>query len=90
MLIGLANRSGAGTKYTSFQAAMVLQKMKVVEFLIDQPSVDMGVRSTDGKTTLIIATESKVCGLPLSACFPFVLRPVLFVGNSCSRLRGEG
>ncbi|OEH76012.1 hypothetical protein cyc_06421 [Cyclospora cayetanensis] len=52
--------SGTGTKYTSLQAAMMLQKMKVVDFLIDQPSVDLTVKSTDGKSTLIIAVEAKM------------------------------
>lgn len=52
--------SGSGTKYTALQAAMVLQKMKVVDFLLEQPSVDMGVKNTEGKSTLIIAVESKM------------------------------
>ena len=52
--------SGTGAKYTAFQAAMILQKTKVVDYLVDQPSVDMTAKSTDGRNTLIIAVESKV------------------------------
>ncbi|CDJ47431.1 hypothetical protein, conserved [Eimeria brunetti] len=54
------NPSGTGTKYTSLQAAMVLQKMKVVDFLLDQPSVDLTVKSTDGKNTITVAVEAKM------------------------------
>ncbi|CDI73816.1 hypothetical protein, conserved [Eimeria praecox] len=54
------NPSGTGTKYTSLQAAMILQKMKVVDFLLDQPSVDLTVKSTDGKNTVMIAVEAKM------------------------------
>ncbi|CDJ58120.1 hypothetical protein, conserved [Eimeria maxima] len=54
------NPSGTGTKYTSLQAAMILQKMKVVDFLLDQPSVDLTVKSTDGKNTVTVAVEAKM------------------------------
>lgn len=60
ILSGFCGCSGSGPRYTSLQAAMVLQKLKAVEFLIDQPSIDLDVKSTDGKSTLIIAVESKV------------------------------
>lgn len=39
---------------------MILQKMKVVEFFVEQSSIDLEVKSTDGKSTLIIAVESEV------------------------------
>ncbi|KAL8443266.1 hypothetical protein Emag_005991 [Eimeria magna] len=52
--------SGSGPKYTAFQASMLLQKMKVVDFFLDQPSVDLSVKSTDGKNTLIVAVEAKM------------------------------
>lgn len=54
------NPSGSGPKYTSLQAAMLLHKHRVVEFLIDQPSVDVAAKSTDGKSTLVIAVEAKM------------------------------
>ena len=60
MFAGCDTLSGTGTKYTSLQAAMILQKMKVVDFLLDQPSIDLTVKSTDGKNTIIVAVEAKV------------------------------
>ncbi|KAL8273660.1 hypothetical protein Esti_002482 [Eimeria stiedai] len=52
--------SGSGPKYTAFQAAMLLQKMKVVDFFMNQPSVNFSVKSTDAKNTLIVAVEAKM------------------------------
>ena len=41
--------------------------MKVVDFLLDQPSVDLTVKSTDGKNTVTVAVEAKVRRVTLSA-----------------------
>ncbi|KAL8435860.1 hypothetical protein ACSSS7_002148 [Eimeria intestinalis] len=34
--------------------------MKVVDFFMNQPSVDLSIKSTDGKNTLIVAVEAKM------------------------------
>ncbi|PFH32194.1 hypothetical protein BESB_021350 [Besnoitia besnoiti] len=52
--------SGAGTKYTMLQAAMMLDKMKVVKYLAGHPAVDFSVKSTDNKSTLMIAAISQM------------------------------
>ncbi|CDJ63871.1 hypothetical protein, conserved [Eimeria necatrix] len=57
------NPTGTGIKYTSLQAAMMLKKMKIVDFLLDQPALDLTVKSTDGKNTVTVAVEAKM-GVP--------------------------
>ncbi|PHJ17406.1 ankyrin repeat-containing protein [Cystoisospora suis] len=55
--------TGAGAKYTALQAAMMLKKMKVVKFLVGHPAVDLSVKSSDNRSTLMVAAQS---GMPLS------------------------
>ncbi|EPR59899.1 hypothetical protein TGRUB_288550 [Toxoplasma gondii RUB] len=52
--------SGAGTKYTMLQAAMMLDKPKVVKYLVGHPAVDVAVKTSDGKSTLMVAVISRM------------------------------
>ena len=90
MFAGCDTLSGTGTKYTSLQAAMILQKMKVVDFLLDQPSIDLTVKSTDGKNTIIVAVEAKVWRKGLRAIHVSITMrlggdPQRFLGRSILR-----
>lgn len=67
LLVGCGKLSGTGIKYTSLQAAMMLKKMKIVDFLLDQPALDLTVKSTDGKNTVTVAVEAKVWSTVFSA-----------------------
>ncbi|CBZ51027.1 conserved hypothetical protein [Neospora caninum Liverpool] len=52
--------SGTGTKYTMLQAAMMLDKLKVVKYLVGHPAVDVAVKSSDSKTTLMVAVIARM------------------------------
>ena len=57
MLFCVALFSSNASKYTLLQMALMLQKKKVVEYLLPQQDIDLNTKSTDGTTALMIACD---------------------------------
>eukprot|EP00070_Physeter_catodon_P039099 XP_028345993.1 uncharacterized protein LOC112062922 [Physeter catodon] len=47
-------------KYTVLQMALLLNKRKIVEYMIPQKDLDLTTRATDGTTALMLAVEKEV------------------------------
>lgn len=55
--------SSSEAKYTMLQMAILLNKKKIVEYMIPQKDLDLTTRATDGTTALMTAVEKEVrCG----------------------------
>ncbi|CDJ60714.1 ankyrin repeat-containing protein, putative [Eimeria maxima] len=48
------------SKYTLLQMALMLQKKKVVEYLLPQQDLDLNTKATDGTTALMTACDQQV------------------------------
>lgn len=62
--------SSNASKYTLLQMALMLQKKKVVEYLLPQQDLDLNTKATDGTTALMTACDQQAranssisCGL---------------------------
>ncbi|CDI75041.1 ankyrin repeat-containing protein, putative [Eimeria praecox] len=47
------------SKYTLLQMALMLQKKKVVEYLLPQQNLDLNTKATDGTTALMTACDQQ-------------------------------
>ncbi|PHJ20624.1 ankyrin repeat-containing protein, partial [Cystoisospora suis] len=52
--------SSSEAKYTMLQMAILLNKKKIVEYMIPQKDLDLTTRATDGTTALMTAVEKEV------------------------------
>ncbi|CDJ42606.1 ankyrin repeat-containing protein, putative [Eimeria tenella] len=64
------NDDSNASKYTLLQMALMLQKKKVVEYLLPQQDLDLNTKATDGTTALMTACDQQAranssisCGL---------------------------
>ncbi|CDI76038.1 ankyrin repeat-containing protein, putative [Eimeria acervulina] len=61
------------SKYTLLQMALMLQKKKVVEYLLPQQDIDLNTKSTDGTTALMIACDLQArIGSPINVPIDWV------------------
>lgn len=52
--------NSSASKYTLLQMALMLQKKKVVEYLLPQEDLDLNTKATDGTTALMTACDQQV------------------------------